>query len=452
MTTLHFDHALLPEGWAHDVRIEVADGCISEFRTAAVRDPGDEHHSIVLPGLDNAHSHVFQRAMAGRTEMRTSNNDSFWTWREQLYATALRITPQELEVIAAFAYAEMLESGFTRVGEFHYLHHAPDGRSYQAPAELSERIASAALDSGIRLTLLPVFYAHGGFGAAAPREEQRRFISNMPSFERLMEAARKTIASLPGSRLGIAPHSLRAVTPEQLQQLVSRFADLPVHIHVAEQLREVEECRAALGAAPVEWLLQHHAVNKRWTFVHATHVSDKGVRALAQSGAVACICPITEANLGDGIFEGRLFSDAGGSVAIGSDSNVVIDAAGELRQLEYSQRLRHHGRNVLGAGDAASGRALLTRVWQGGRRSLAATEHGLQTGAPADFFSLPSDVVEESAGDPDVALNLWIFGSRQPRADTVWTNGCKRVVDGRHVQRETLRRRFLDSMTALLSR
>lgn len=451
MTTLHFDHALLPDGWASDVRIRLAEGKICEVEPAAVRQSGDEHHAIALPGLDNAHSHAFQRAMAGRTELRTSTNDSFWTWREQLYSTALRITPQQLEAIAAFAYAEMLESGFTRVGEFHYLHNTLEGAPYAQRAEMCERIACAARDSGIRLTLLPVFYAHSGFGGSPPREEQRRFITDEMTFARLLEDAQRAISSLSGSRLGIAPHSLRAVTPNELRRLVEAFSNMPIHIHVAEQLREVEDCQAALGAAPVEWLINEVGIDQRWTLVHATHASSEGLREAARSGAVACICPITEANLGDGIFQGRVFGEAGGWVAVGSDSNVVIDAAGELRLLEYSQRLVERARNVLCPPNASTGRALFMQAWKGGRRSVAAAEHGLQVGAPADLFTLPVHLLEEACGDPDVALNIWIFGARAPHADTVWTDGCKRVRDGRHVEHDRLRRRFLDSMTRLLA-
>jgi formiminoglutamate deiminase len=451
MSGLFFAHALLPDGWARDVRLVIDGGIITEVHTDTVVHADDERHSIVLPGLDNAHSHVFQRALSGRTEWRRDAADSFWTWREELYAVALRMTPDALESIAAYSYAQMLESGFTRVGEFHYLHHAPDGSPYAAPAETSLRIVDAAAESGIRLTLLPVFYAHSGFGALPPRDEQRRFICDEALFARIVESVRPAVGRLPGGRLGVAPHSLRAVTPGELRRVSEAFAGLPKHIHAAEQPREVEECEAALGVGPLEWLVGEFGIDRSWTLVHATHASAQGLRAVAASGAVICVCPITEANLGDGIFNGREAATGAVPLAVGSDSNVVIDAAGELRLLEYSQRLRDGRRNVFGDAAAATAEVLLTRVLRGGRRSLGVGETGLEAGAPADFFTLPEMLVEEADGNAPRALNLWVFGTRDPRAGTVWTDGRKRVVEGRHLQADGLRRRFLHALRAVLS-
>jgi formiminoglutamate deiminase len=442
MQALHFGHALLPDGWARDVRITLQDGRIASVETGAVARPGDERHDTALPGLCNGHSHGFQRAMAGRTERAGRSRDSFWTWRERLYALANRLGPEEFEAITAYAYAEMLESGFTRVGEFHYLHHAPDGARYGDVGELSARVAIAAVLAGIRLTLLPVFYAHGGFRAVPPRAEQRRFVNDREGFQRVVERARHALSQLPGAVLGIAPHSLRAVTPGELRDLLEDFRDGPVHLHVAEQAREVDECREALGRTPVHWLLDEFRVDPRWTLVHATHADDAELARIAAAGATAGLCPITEANLGDGIFRARAFLDRGGSFSIGTDSNVLIDSAGELRLLEYTQRLREQARNVLAGEDRSTGRALFEHAVRGGRRSLGDGARGLVEGEAADFFVPPRMPAIAAGPDPDVVLDAWIFGSRDPAVEATWCAGRKLVSQGRHVARPALQAAF----------
>ena len=342
-----FDHALLPGGWASSVRVGIADGTIVSVATSAERAGADVFAGIAVPGLPNLHCHAFQRGMAGLAERRGPADDSFWTWREIMYRFLAALTPEDVEAIAAFAYMEMLEAGFTSVGEFHYLHHDPNGRPYADLGEMAGRIAAAATETGIGLTFLPSLYISGGFGGAPPTKGQRRFLNNPDRFLDLVARTRDIAAGLPDARVGIAPHSLRAVPPDALRRAVEAFPEGPVHIHAAEQVKEVEDCVAAKGARPVEWLLDHAGVDARWCLVHATHMTPGETDALARSGAVAGLCPLTEASLGDGIFNGVDYLVAGGRFGIGTDSNIQIDAAGELRQLEYGQRLAHLGRNMM---------------------------------------------------------------------------------------------------------
>ncbi|WP_258223993.1 formimidoylglutamate deiminase, partial [Stenotrophomonas sp. HMWF003] len=349
----HATHALLPQGWARDVRIVCADGRLSEVNAGVPAQPGDTTLAIALPGLGNLHSHAFQRGMAGLTEIGGQSGDSFWSWRELMYRFLAHLQPDAVQAIAEQAYVEMLESGFTRVGEFHYLHHAADGTPYANRAEMAERIAAAAQGSGIGLTLLPVFYAHADFGGAAPNPAQRRLIHDVDGFAALLQGCTRALSGLDDAVLGIAPHSLRAVTGEELNALLPLTTG-PVHIHIAEQTREVEACVAWSGLRPVRWLYEHAAVDERWCLVHATHVDDDEVQRMLASRAVVGLCPITEANLGDGLFPMQAFARAGGRFGVGSDSNVLIDAAEELRLLEYGQRLQLRGRNVLAPGDGQS--------------------------------------------------------------------------------------------------
>src|SRR4051794_16550819 len=339
MTRLHFASALLPSGWANDVQVVITAGAIAEVTPGVAPSSGDERHTIALPGLASLHSHAFQRGMAGLAELRGESTDTFWTWRETMYRFALAMTPDDVASVATLLYVEMLEQGFTRVGEFHYLHHDRDGSPYADLAEMASRIAQAAEASGIGLTLLPSFYAHGSFGGAAPHDGQRRFICTVDQFAALMSASRKAIRKLPGANIGIAPHSLRAVTPDELTAIIPLADGGPVHIHAAEQVKEVEDCLAWSGQRPVQWLLDRAPVDRRWCLIHATHTTNEEITAFAETGAVAGLCPITEANLGDGIFPACEFVDAGGRFGVGTDSNVLIGVADELRQLEYGQRL-----------------------------------------------------------------------------------------------------------------
>lgn len=451
MSCLHFDHALTGSGWQRDVRLTIGDGVIATLEIGVAARPGDSRHAIGLPGIPNLHSHAFQRGMAGLAETRGPGSDSFWSWREVMYRFALRMTPEDLEVVAAQAYVEMLEAGYTRVGEFHYLHHDQDGGSFADPAEMSARIAAAAAATGIGLTLLPVFYAHGGFGGGAPGPAQRRFIHDLDGYARLIAAAERVVATVPGARLGVAPHSLRAVTPAELCRVATMLPGRPVHIHIAEQRREVEESIAWSGAWPVAWLLDNEPVDERWCLVHATHMTEDETRRLAASGAVAGLAPITEANLGDGIFAGPGFVAAGGRYGVGSDSNVEIDAAAELRLLEYSQRLALRARNVMTEPGRSTAEAMVTAAVSGGGQALGETVTGLRVGASADIVSLKADHPALAGHGPASFLDAWVFNAGRALVDTVWVRGAVRVSGGRHPGREAIGRRFAQTMARLLS-
>lgn len=449
MRTLWFETALVDSQWADRVRLEIADGLISAIRTDVAADPGDERHAIGLPGLPNLHSHAFQRGMAGLAEARGPSGDDFWSWRDLMYRFLGRLGPDDVEAIAAQAYAEMLESGFTRVGEFHYLHHDVSGRPYAAPAEMASRIAAAAENTGIALTLLPVFYAHGGFGGAAPGAAQRRFLSDVDSYAKLLRGSRAAVSELPDAVVGVAPHSLRAVTPEELKAVLPFAGTGPIHIHIAEQRREVADCLAWSGKRPVEWLLETMPVDARWCLVHATHMTDGERNALARSGATAGLCPITEANLGDGIFPVATYLEEGGAFGIGSDSNVRIDAAEELRLLEYGQRLQGEARCVLGRPDRPSvGASLFVGAVQGGARALG-VEAGIAPGQPADIISLDAADPALAGRKGDPLLDSWIFASRRG-IDCVWRRGLKVVEAGRHVRADAIRQRYAATLARLL--
>jgi len=437
--TLHFRAALLPGGWARDVLVTIEAGRIVAVTPGLAPPPGAECHAIGIPGLPNLHSHAFQRAIAGRTERRGPGEDSFWSWRDAMYRAIGAMTPDETEAVAAMAYAEMLESGLTRVGEFHYLHHAPDGAPYAELAEMAFRIAAAAAETGIRLTLLPVFYAHAGFGGLPPAPGQRRFAGDLDGFARLLEGGARAVAPLEGAVLGVAPHSLRAVTPEELRAVAAMRPGHPVHIHAAEQTREVEDCLAWSGMRPVRWLLENAAPDARWCVVHATHMDPGETAALARSGAVAGLCPVTEANLGDGVFDAAGWGEAGGAWGIGTDSNVAIAGNGELRMLEYSQRLARRGRNLMApAPGTSTGRALLDSALSGGARALGAPAPALAPGAPADLVALlPAPGLDE-----DEALDHWVFAAPDRGVDRVWCGGRAVVRDGRHVARDAIAARF----------
>jgi formimidoylglutamate deiminase len=445
---LHFAAALLPEGWSSDVRVSIEAGLITRIETGMAPAPTDERHAIGLPGLGNLHSHAFQRGMAGLAETRGASCDSFWTWREVMYRFLERMGPDDLMAIAALAYMEMLETGFTRVGEFHYLHHDPAGHAYADPAAMSAAIAQAAADTGIALTLLPVFYAHGGFGGQAPGAGQRRFLHDLDSFATLRDHAARALASLPDAVLGLAPHSLRAATPAELRGLEAMAGNTPIHIHIAEQTREVDDCLAWSGARPVEWLLDHAQVDARWCLVHATHMTPDETRRLGESGAVAGLCPITEANLGDGLFPAQDFTGLWG---VGSDSNVLIDASEELRLYEYGQRLTRRGRNLLAPGpNTSTGAALFTQSLAGGGRALGAPA-GIVAGQSADLVSLDGDNPCLIGRSGDALIDGWLFAAGRGAIDCVWRHGAKLVSGGRHHARAAIVRRYRATLTGLLA-
>lgn len=446
--------ALLPGGWAPNVRFTVADGLIASVENNVPAKPGDEIQQITLPGLANVHSHAFQRGMAGLAEHRGSrgsgsSDDNFWSWREVMYRFLDRLTPDDMEAIAAMAYAEMLETGYTHVGEFHYLHNDANGCAYSDPAEMAARIAAAAQATGIGLTLLPVFYAHSNFGGKEPKHGQRRFIHDLDSFARLLEACRPLLSS--GDQLGIAPHSLRAVTPNELDALIAMHLSGPIHIHAAEQQMEVQDSVAFSGKRPVEWLLDHVALDERWCLIHATHLTDAETDALAASGAVAGLCPITEANLGDGIFPALRFLDAGGRIGTGTDSNVLIDLAQELRALEYSQRLTHQARNVLASEAHPSvARRLFEATLSGGAQAMGIPP-GLAVGHAADFVTLDASRPAIHGRKGDQLLDTWIFAARNTCIDTVWKRGQKLVASGQHKDSANVTAQYLKVVDRIMA-
>jgi formimidoylglutamate deiminase len=447
MAAIFAENVLLAGGWKHNVRLAVEAGRIVSIEPDAAQQVGDERHAIVLPGMPNLHSHAFQRGMAGLAETRGPSADSFWSWREVMYRFALSMTPEQVEAVAAQLYVEMLEAGFSRVGEFHYLHHDVDGGHYADIAEMAARVTAAANRTGINLTLLPVFYAHSGFGGTAPNEGQRRFINDLDSFGRLLEGCRHAVSGVEGSVVGVAPHSLRAVTPEELAA-VTALTDGPIHIHIAEQMKEVEDCIAWSGARPVQWLLDHAPVDARWCLIHATHMLDAETIAMSKSGAIAGLCPVTEANLGDGTFSAPRFIEHGGRFGIGSDSNVLIGISDELRQLEYSQRLFHRQRNVLAVAGGSNGRALFDAALNGGSAALGAGSGEITVGASADFISLDAGHPSLAGKTGDGILDAWIFANGT-RIDSVWVGGRKLVSGGRHFQREAIAQNFRTVMMQL---
>ncbi|ATY33951.1 formimidoylglutamate deiminase [Sphingomonas psychrotolerans] len=450
MQSWWFEAALLADGWAERVRMTVQDGRIVTLAPDSAREAEDERHGIALPGIANLHSHAFQRGMAGMAERRGPGADSFWTWRDTMYRFANAIGPDEIEAIAALAFIEMLEAGFVRVGEFHYVHHDRDGTPFSNPAEMGGRLAAAAAETGIGLTLLPVLYMTSGFGGVPPRPEQRRFIHDADGYARLIEASRAAVAGLADARVGVAPHSLRAVTPEGLYAALAVGGRGPVHIHIAEQTGEVDDCLRHSGAAPVEWLLANAPVNARWCLVHATHATSAELDGIARSGAVVGLCPITEANLGDGVFPAAELSAAGGRFGVGSDSNVLIDLAQELRSLEYSQRLTHRARNLLSSDDSPStGRTLFDAAGRGGAQALGGADHGLAPGARADFVTLDRShpTLADRAGD--ALLDAFVFANGGGMIDGVWCGGRQKVRGGRHVARAGVVRRYAATLARL---
>ena len=450
MPSLFFERALLAEGWRRCVRITLAGDAIGQVVADATPQAGDIRAGFALPGMPNLHSHGFQRGMAGLSERRTRPDDSFWSWREIMYRFLDRMTPDDVEAITAQAYAEMLQGGFTRVGEFHYLHNDPEGAAYADPAELALRIAAAARQTGIRLSLLPCFYAHGDFGPQPAQPGQRRFLADLDRYGRLLERCEAILPALPGSSLGIAPHSLRAVSPAELGHLVALAGGRPIHIHVAEQTREVEACLAWSGRRPVQWLLEHAPVDQRWCLIHATHTIADERAALARTGAVVGLCPLTEASLGDGIFAAEAWRTERGRFGIGTDSNVLIGVAGELRQLEHAQRLSARRRNIMADDEQAStGAWLHGAALDGGAAALGVARPVLEAGAAADIVSLRPDAACFASDDPQGVLDCWIFAGDDRAIGDVWCAGSHLVRDGRHVRADAIARRYRDTVRGL---
>ncbi len=442
--------ALLPSGWVGNVRVTVDGGRIASVTAGAAPAAGDARVDTLLPALANLHSHAFQRAMAGMTEYRAAGRESFWTWRDLMYRFLDRLTPEQVEAIAAQVQVEMLEAGFASVGEFHYVHHQPGGAPYRDIAELSSRIMAAAAETGIGLTHLPVLYSYGGAGQAPLHGGQLRFGNDVARFARLVDAARDAARDLPGDTVvGIAPHSLRATCPEDLAAALPIAGDAPVHIHVAEQPREVADISAWLGARPVEWLLDNAPVDGRWCPIHATHMTETETAALARSGAVAGLCPITEANLGDGPFNGPQWIAAGGAFGLGSDSNVRISLTEELRTLEYSQRLRDLARNVMVPGAGSVGAFLYDGAARGGARALGRDAGEIAAGRLADLMAVDTGHPTLCALSEGQILDGLRFAA--PGRDRCLVAGRHRVMVAACRARGCRGRRYRQAVAALVS-
>ncbi len=445
-------HARLSAGWADDVRINIENGRISSIETGQSAQASDTTVDTLLPALANLHSHSFQRAMAGMTEYRMAGKDSFWTWRDLMYRFTASLTPEQVEAIAAFVFLEMQEAGYASVGEFHYLHHQPGGTPYEDLGELSARVMAAAGTTGIGLTHLPVLYTYGGAGQVPLEAGQARFGNSVDRFNNLVAAAWGAVAELPDDcRVGIAPHSLRATSPDDLQAVLASHTAGPVHIHIAEQPKEVTDISAWLGARPVEWLLANVEVSKDWCLIHATHMTDSETVNMAKSGVVAGLCPVTEANLGDGPFNGPAYLNAGGAFGIGSDSNVLISLTEELRTLEYSQRLRDIARNVLVVGEGSVGETLYTGAAKGGAQALGRGAGEISVGALADLTAIDSTSPSLCALRKDQLLDGLVFAAKDNVVSDVWSAGRHNVKSGTHVQRETITRAYRFAMDSLIA-
>ncbi|MGE0117939.1 MAG: formimidoylglutamate deiminase [Dongiaceae bacterium] len=462
---LFAESALLPDGWARDVLFEIgADGTllnvVADAAGHAVSAP--RVAGPVLPGMPNLHSHAFQRAMAGLTEQAGQagdpGGDSFWTWRQVMYGFVGRLNPDQVQAIAAQLYVEMLKAGYTAVGEFHYLHHDPEGRAYADFAEMSERIVTAAQATGIGLTHLPVLYGYGGFGGQPAGSGQRRFLHDANSFLRLVNRLLQRHGGNPQVRIGIAPHSLRAVTAEMLKEAIAGLDEFdrtaPIHIHIAEQVKEVEDCRAWSNQRPVEWLLNHQPLGPRWCLVHATHMTEGETGRLARTGAAAGLCPTTEGNLGDGFFQAPEFLRNGGVFGIGSDSHISVSPVEELRWLEYGQRLIHRRRNLLAVGGNQSpsvGAGLYRAALAGGAQALGRPIGRLAPGCRADLVVVDADKPALFGKSGDLLLDALVFAGNDNPVRDVMVGGRWVVAEGRHVAEDVVVKRYRAALAQLMA-
>lgn len=448
MSAVFARKALLQKGWADNVRLNIRDGRIEGIDTDAKPEATDVVTGCVIPGLCNAHSHAFQRALAGHTERRSPDgHDNFWTWRERMYDLAGAMDARTLRAVARQAYTEMLVSGYTTVAEFHYLHREPGNDN--TDEAMFDAICDAAEESGIRLMYVPVLYERAGFDKPDPEEQQRLFALDLRSFLQHHARAREKCGERIG--VGIGAHSLRAVSHESMTEIARAGAEAggPIHIHVAEQQREVDQCLAANGRRPVRWLLENFDIGSQWCLVHATHMDADEVRTLAQSGAVVCLCPSTEANLGDGFFPLHDFLSHGGRIAIGSDSHISINPFEELRWLEYGQRLVKQSRNIASLRNSHVGRELFERTLEGGAQASGQTPVGLCIGAAADLVALYDEDPMLVGHDDETRLDALVFSGFRLPIERVMVHGEWRVIDGDHIDQMAARDGFAASLERL---
>jgi len=427
--------ALLPNGWSNNVIIEIdQSGLISNVtENNNHKVDADLNEEIILPAMNNLHSHSFQRAMAGLTEARSpQGNDNFWSWRNLMYQFLDVLTPEEIYSITLFSQMEMLQSGYVGVGEFHYLHNQIGGTKYDNIAELSEKVLEASAESGISICLLPVVYERGGCDNRELEGGQLRFHNNIDTFEELYNQIKVFLSKNENFSLGVAAHSLRAVKNETLNKIID-LTNGPIHIHAAEQVKEVEEIKSFYKMPPVEFLIENFDINKRWCLIHCTQMSELETELLSKSGAVAGLCPVTEANLGDGIFNGFQYNERKGLYGIGTDSNINISLTEELKTFEYSQRLLNKKRAVISNQKKSTGRKLFDDCLEGGARALQINNGKIQKGFNADLISLPNTNNELDGLEDDKILDYWIFASRENDVQKLWNKGKCLVENGKHL-------------------
>jgi len=459
-TIYQIEHLHQPEGWLSPGYLEIGDDGVI-VRVSRNRLGDREAVKLAgygVPGLSNLHSHSFQRALAGRTEFVTSHRaeDNLWTWREEMYRFVDRLTPDDYEALASLVYLEMLQFGTTAVCEFHYVHHRPGGADYDNRTEMSDRLIAAADRTGLGLTLLPVLYAHGGIGKP-PEHAQRRFVHSVDGYLALFDELRRRCKDRPTLRVGVALHSLRAVTPDETLTMLAGLNDLDaaakIHIHVSETAREVAEIMAALGARPVQWLLNNVELNNRWCLVHATHLDASELAGATASGAVAGLCPLTEAMLGDGLFRLVEYHRSGGAWGIGTDSHCSISIAEELRVLECGKRLELRRRNVIARsdneGDSHTGRVLFDSALAGGEQASGQGGGALVQGRRADLVMLDAESNVLLGHGPETALDAWILGGTQNPVRDVMVAGKWVIRNGRHTEEAAIRDGYRKVMARL---
>lgn len=425
------------------------DGSISNIQTGVV----GSARGCLLPGIANLHSHAHQRAMAGLAERAGASSDSFWTWRNTMYGFLDAIEPHHLHAIASQLYLEMLKAGFTRVAEFQYLHHQADGSHYDNIAEMSLQTLAAARDVGLGITNLPVHYQYGGFGGQPTSGHQRRFKNDPDHYLRIVDTLVKESQRDQNVVTGLTAHSLRAVTKESFAEVLcaySKRGQRPIHIHIAEQTREVDECLSRFNARPVEYLFENFEVNEHWCLIHATHMTKEETSQLAHSGAVAGLCPSTEGNLGDGLFNATQYFDENGRTGIGSDSHISISPVEELRWLEYGQRLLNRSRNQLSGGfNRSTGRNLFDAVVAGGAQACGHNSGAVELGRRADFIVLDTGhpLLCERSGDE--LIDSWVFSGNTNTVRDVYVGGNKVIDNGRHANEQQIETRFRSTLKEL---
>lgn len=448
--------ALLPDGWKRNVLIAVnIDGWIADIKIDQKPNASVIMDGFTLPGMPNLHSHAFQRAMAGLAERASCEKDSFWTWRQIMYQFLEKLTPEDMQAIAAQLYVEMLKAGYTSVGEFHYIHHQPNGVPYEDRALISKYVISAAKEAGISTTHMPVLYAYSGFGGLQPTEGQKRFINNETQIIEIITSLKSYYKNDPQIKIGLAHHSLRAVSPEMLKaatQDMHQFdSQSPIHIHIAEQNKEVNDCLMWCGVRPVEWLLENMNVDKHWCLVHATHMTESETHNLARSGAIAGLCPTTEANLGDGLFNLANYIQEGGKFGIGSDSHISVNMIEELRMLEYGQRLKHQERTISKTKNEPSvGSYLFNMSVRGGAQALGHPAGSIEVGKRADFIVLDPNNPALLCKGEDFILDSLIFASNSNPIKHVIAGGKHVVQNFQHISEHKIMRDYQNTLSKLL--